>query len=126
METLGLKNINMLTKERFDGITELAADELYAVSSSGFGKPSSKYIDLTLGASGTEYTAPADGFVAVGGHATATGGYAELYYSWLDFTFHSAANTGYGRGFIPVKKGGLFSIMYSAFNSSSDTSPAIA
>lgn len=31
-ETLGLKNINMMSKERYDGIEEPATDELYAVA----------------------------------------------------------------------------------------------
>lgn len=34
---------------------------------SGLGMPSSKYIDLTLGASGTTYTAPANGWVNMRG-----------------------------------------------------------
>lgn len=116
METLVLKNINMLTKEQFDGVENPAPDELYAVSSSGFGKPSDRYIDLSLGASGSTYTAPADGFVTAGGHSTVTGGYFELYHLQLNFTFQSAASTGYGRGFIPVKKGIPFLVNYNAFN----------
>lgn len=30
-ETLGLKNVNMLTKEQYDGVAEPATDELWAV-----------------------------------------------------------------------------------------------
>ena len=39
---------------------------------SGLGMPSSRYIDLTLGASGTTYTAPANGWVYCVGKTTAS------------------------------------------------------
>lgn len=56
-----LKNINLMSQDTFESITP-ADDELYAVSASGIGFPSNRYEDLTLGASGTEYTAPANGY----------------------------------------------------------------
>ena len=62
MTTLGLKNVNMLSKEQYDTIAEPVTDELWAISGSGFGFPSSNYEDLELGASGTKYTAPANGW----------------------------------------------------------------
>ena len=65
MTTLGLKNVNMLSKEQYNGIAEPATDELYAISGSGFGLPSDRFIDLELGASGTSYTAPANGWYNV-------------------------------------------------------------
>lgn len=65
MTTLGLKNVNMLSKEQYNGIAEPATDELYAISGAGFGLPSDRFIDLTLGASGATYTAPANGWVYV-------------------------------------------------------------
>jgi hypothetical protein len=64
MTTLGLKNVNMLSKEQYDGVAEPVKDELYAISGSGFGMPSDRYEDLELGASGTTYTAPANGWVS--------------------------------------------------------------
>lgn len=60
--TTGLKNVNLLTKDRYLQIEQPATDELYAISGSGFGFPSSNFEDLELGASGTEYTAPANGY----------------------------------------------------------------
>ena len=62
METLRLKNINMLKKEQFENLEEVVGDELYAVSASGIGFPSSRYEDLELGATGTKYTAQANGY----------------------------------------------------------------
>lgn len=65
-----LKNINLMSQSTFESI-EQADDELYAVSASGIGFPSSRYEDLTLGATGTAYKAPANGYfranVAKGG-----------------------------------------------------------
>lgn len=72
MTTLGLKNINMLSKEQYATVDEPATDELYAISGSGFGFPSSNYEDLELGASGSTYTAPANGWFAIGKTPTAT------------------------------------------------------
>ena len=62
MTTLGLKNINLLSKGQYEDVSEPVQDELYAISGSGFGFPSSKYEDLELGATGTEYIAPANGY----------------------------------------------------------------
>ena len=78
MTTLGLKNVNMLSKEQFDTIAEPVKDELYAISGSGFGFPSNRYIDLTLGASGTSYTAPANGYFYFSKKSSATGQYAVM------------------------------------------------
>ena len=114
METLGLKNINMLTKEQYDGLENPAPDELYAVSSSGFGKPSGKYIDLSLGASGSSYEAPADGWFYASKTTTAAG-------QWLIFTIAdmqqesiSHVSGNWVGGFVPVKKGGKCRIEYTA------------
>ena len=46
---------------------------------SSLGMPSNKYIDLTLGASGTTYTAPANGWFVLDKAATAANQYAALY-----------------------------------------------
>lgn len=74
--TAAFKNINMLTKAQYDGVSSPATDELYAISGSGFGLPSSsRYQDLTLGASGASYTAPANGWVYIVKAPTAVGQY---------------------------------------------------
>lgn len=68
-EVMG-KKLRYMSQDKYETITE-TDDELYAVSGSGIGFPSSKFDELTLGASGTEYTAPANGYfranVAKGG-----------------------------------------------------------
>jgi hypothetical protein len=73
MATLGLKNVNMLTKEQYDTIAEPVQDELYAISGSGFGFPSSNYEDLTLGASDSYYTAPANGWFVLAKNSSGAG-----------------------------------------------------
>ena len=65
-----LKNINLMSQDTFNNI-EQVDDELYAVSGSGIGFPSDKFDDLTLGASGTEYTAPANGWFTINKHGAA-------------------------------------------------------
>ena len=45
---------------------------------SGLGMPSNMYIDLTLGASGTTYTAPANGYFFLAKKATAQGQYIDM------------------------------------------------
>ena len=49
---------------------------------SGYGMPSNKYIDLTLGASGSTYTAPANGYVTVFGNFQNANGFLYI----LDIT----------------------------------------
>lgn len=62
--------------------------------------PSNKYIDLTIGASGASYTAPADGYFAF--FSTAQG--INLYNEQNKMRFYAKANSG-SAGFLPVKKG---------------------
>lgn len=77
--------------------------------------PSDKYIDLTLGASGTTYTAPADGYVlvrklsnAIGQHLTAfnQSGIGDGKISSIAFQALWV--------YFPVKKGDAFAITYNA------------
>lgn len=75
-------------------------------------KPSTRYIDLTLGASGSTYTAPANGWVTiVMGSSTQVNIHVNV-----DGPNLSSLNEGSeakSRGnFVPVKKGDLFSIYY--------------
>lgn len=114
METLELKNINMLTKEQFDSVTEPAMDELYAVSSSGFGKPSSKYIDLTLGASGSSYTAPADGWVCLEKKTTGSNQWLQLNTDRIIDLSNAPASGNSLTALISVSKGEPFWAYYSA------------
>ena len=68
-----LTNVNFMSQDRFNTIGETSNSEMYLVEGGFF--PSDKYEDLTLGATGTEYTAPADGWFVINKSHTAAGQY---------------------------------------------------
>ena len=76
--------------------------------------PSNKYIDLTLGASGSSYTAPADGYVAFSKYATAAN--QNISITCNNFISFAWAHAGSINIFVwmPVKKGDVFNVGYSA------------
>ena len=78
--------------------------------------PSDTYVDLTLGASGTDYTAPADGWVMFKKTAGASGQYFYIInisaYGGL-YSMIPDVPQGYEvGGYVPVKKGDTFRILY--------------
>lgn len=83
---------------------------------SGWSMPSSRYIDLTLGASGASYTAPANGWVAIRKAAGASGNYLTFTMvntSSNDWEHCVVASTSGSYGYIvPVKKGDNFKMFY--------------
>lgn len=88
---------------------------------SGLGMPSSRYIDLTLGATGTVYTAPANGYVVFNGFATEPEGVVSLLYHPTGLnTLCTAGNQGnpYLRVFLPVAKNTQFRAEYYFINTS--------
>jgi hypothetical protein len=116
MTTLGLKNVNMLTKEQYDTIAEPVKDELYAISGSGFGFPSNRFEDLELGASGTTYTAPANGYFYLQKKTSAASQWVWLLnktkiYSYCEQVYPSG---NYAIGMLQVEKGDIVEITYSA------------
>lgn len=113
--TAAFKNINMLTKAQYDGVSSPATDELYAISGSGFGLPSSsRYQVLTLGASGASYTAPANGWVYIVKTTTAVGQYVFVQQGLAQTTgFAVTANNQQAYAFHPVLEG-TFIVGYSA------------
>lgn len=81
---------------------------------SGLGMPSNRYIDLTLGASGSKYTAPANGWVVI----NKKGGVEYAYISLIQDPSIIAQYRGIRYdddicGVIPVRKGN-FSVQYNA------------
>lgn len=83
---------------------------------SGWGMPSNRYIDLTLGASGTTYTAPANGYLHLYKEVNSADQYVVLtntnnglgMHAWVPKSGGGAVAT------IPVKKGDIVSINYTA------------
>lgn len=119
--TSGLKNVNLLTKEQYDGISNLASDELYAVSGSGIGFPSSDYEVLELGASGTSYTAPANGYFYLSKTTGSTNQYTEINnmtrgYGTISHAYASGASL---RLFFPAQKDDSVVVWYTASGTTS-------
>ena len=73
-----VQNANLIDAGR---IGELVATKTDMLQASGAGMPSNRYIDLTLGASGSTYTAPANGWFFVQKKAGAAYKYISLYCS---------------------------------------------
>ena len=83
---------------------------------SGWGMPSSKYIDLTLGATGTQYTAPANGWVIVELNSKKLAELSINAYcgsSYISYTTFNPWDTNYPlRVSAPVTKGSNFQVWY--------------
>lgn len=116
MTTLGLKNVNMLSKEQYDGVTVPANDELYAISGSGFGFPSGNYDVLSLGATGTKYTAPANGYIYLAKASSASSQYIKLFCETRGYStsVYSSASGQTLRQMLLVEKGYVFQVDYTA------------
>lgn len=82
---------------------------------SGWPMPSDTYINLTLGASGTSYTAPANGYVYIGRQSSASGQYVEINAGYSSKTrIWSSAVSQSLQQTLPVRKGKSFVIGYTA------------
>lgn len=116
MSVSGLKNINMLSKEQYNGITSPSANELYAISGSGFGFPSNRYEDLTLGASGTLYTAPANGWAFISVNISAADGYVQLYRAAYSSLSRVTKADTTAITMLPVMKGESYNVYYTTLS----------
>jgi len=87
---------------------------------SGWSMPSSRYIDLTLGASGSSYTAPANGYVAVSKMTTAQN--QNISINCNNFRSFAWGHTNSINIFtwMPVNKGDVFRVTYSAEGTHTD------
>jgi hypothetical protein len=88
---------------------------------SNFAMPGDTYEDLTLGASGTRYTAPADGYVAIEKRSSGNNQYLGIWVknhnlANVDYyvSFSCFANQEVHRVFVPIKKGEYFDVGYTA------------
>lgn len=115
-----------LNSSLFNGKVDLNAQNLSAQGKSlisGLGMPSSTYEDLTLGASGTTYTAPANGWVYFKAQTTSSTNYQYGLYNvtnTLESSIRVNANGVYFSVYIPVKSGDTFKVTYEA-NVSNET-----
>ena len=104
-----VQNANLIDAGR---IGEQLATKTDMLQASGAGMPSSKYIDLTLGATGSTYTAPANGWVqAVCNSSSNSPAFIEV-----NTEYASSTGTRYkdcwGRATIPVTRGRTFNVYY--------------
>ena len=84
---------------------------------SGWSMPSSRYIDLTLGASGSTYTAPANGWFVFGRNATNPAG-CELFNQTTGIGCSYVVERSWSMlSYVPAKKGDVVSIAYWQGNS---------
>lgn len=81
---------------------------------SGYSMPSDRYVDLTLGASGSTYTAPANGWLYIWKEATAVGQYVVFtnQTSPMANIIYAPTNSTQCRMILPLKKGNIVKIDY--------------
>lgn len=85
--------------------------------------PSGKYDVLTLGASGTAYTAPANGWFSLGGNDNESGNCRYVMrnnntrFGVTSNTSNTSTTTGWMAGILPVKKNDQIRIYYQGFTS---------
>ena len=82
------------------------------INMSAMSMPSGTYKDLTLGASGNSYTAPADGWVAINKFATSGGQWVSITSNNMGSQSSVPAANGTGVCYLPVKKGDVFKVTY--------------
>ena len=80
---------------------------------SGLGMPSNMYIDLTLGASGTQYTAPANGYFYIGKNVTAWQ-YFQIENNTKGYTIRNWSSAGTIVFIAPASKGDICKTVYNA------------
>ncbi len=102
-----VQNLELLdVGEVLEALT-LKTDKVQAANSS---MPSNKYVDLTLGASGSEYTAPANGYFSWSGLLKGSVAYFVLYNKTTrlgtqSYSSYNADTGVIGSCFVPVSKG---------------------
>ena len=97
------------------GVKTLPYNIDYVSSGLGYSMPSNRYIDLTLGADGTTYTAPANGWFCIWGITTNIDNYIGFESSSLNIV-HSCESNDNESAIIPVKKGDIVTVNYDYIN----------
>ena len=82
---------------------------------SGLGMPSNRYIDLTLGASGSTYTAPANGYFCLKGNSGINGNFQISFYNQTANFRQTVSDNNWAdwvSTYIPAKKGDVANLLY--------------
>lgn len=128
--------VNDMTEAQFNQLTNVDSNQLYLtedesanqnlsnvtdaakVLMSKMGMPSDTYIDLTLGASGSTYTAPSNGYFCLNKNKTSQTQYIALINTSMTMGVWSNGNPGASEGmaytYLPVKRGDIVNVVYSA------------
>lgn len=115
-----VQNANLIDAGR---IGEQLATKTDMLQASGAGMPSSEYIDLTLGASGTTYTAPANGWLVLNATANNTSNFIQLenQTSLITSSDYGTTKTTPLKTFLPVKTSDVINITYANISTTSVT-----
>jgi hypothetical protein len=107
-----VQNANLVNVGRVEEkVASLIPDNSSVIA--GYAMPSNRYIDLTLGASGSTYTAPANGWVAIA-KACSSGQFIFMVNGSGVATQNWGAGSGYIQSYLPVSKGKPFIVDYTA------------
>ena len=108
-----VQNANLINAGRIEEkVASLIPDNSSLIS--GYGMPSNKYIDLTLGASGTSYTAPANGWVFLSANVSQAGGYVQIYKNIYSVLQRVVTADTTAICMMPVKKGEAYNMYYTS------------
>lgn len=89
---------------------------------SGLGMPSNRYIDLTLGASGSTYTAPANGYFCLRGNNGISGDFHISFYNQTANFRQTVSGNSYAdwvSTYIPAKKSDVVNLLYNNLTAAS-------
>ena len=89
---------------------------------SGYGMPSSNVVNLTLGATGTQYTAPANGYAMLRTYSTSSNAIAQIYNMSTQYSDCRATSTSSKQltPIVPLKKGQTFKVYYGDVNTTDE------
>lgn len=108
-----VQNANLINAGRIEEkIASLIPDNSSLIS--GYGMPSNRYIDLTLGASGSTYIAPANGWVFIMKRASAVSQILFIGANGVCSSQESYSTNMWMRVYIPIKKNEEFTVSYTA------------
>ena len=99
--------VHLLTWDDFNNVI---ADNSSNIA--GYAFPADKNVDMTLGASGASYTAPANGWICLSKKSTAANQYLQLYNSSISVQTRSHASANNVIAYLPLRKGDQFWVTY--------------
>lgn len=111
-----ISKINYISQATFGTKTQVDNELDFVNIGGSISMPSDTYDDLTLGSSGSTYTAPADGYFVLVKRGSSSGQYANIENSTNGLATASITQSSgnWVYAWLPVKKGDVVSIGYDA------------